>query len=213
MEDQPPEATPDRPANEKKKQSGKQLKIAMGVLLLVLVGLLIWFWLMCNKKERDLENKNKDLQGQVQDLRKELKEAKKKSQAANDGETNSEAACPAVSDDLKANIRDAVTSENYAALEGHMTNPITVVYAATEFGGPKTPAEAVSALDYLSNGTAPWDFNLPPATITGYADGDYAQYFPDGAYVGRASDSLVVSFAFECDQINQIFISIQEEIL
>lgn len=211
MDDKEPAEVSYQPVNKKKKLSSKRLKVLIGALILVLVALLIWLWFACNKKEQDLEQKNKDLQKQVQDLRKELKEAKKSSQADVDEETDE--VCLEVSDDLRSNIHDAVTSENYAALEGFMTSPITVVYAATEFGGPKTPAEAVSALDYLSNGTSPWDFSLSAPTIEGYSDGDYGEYFPDGAYVGRAANSMVVSFAFTCDQISQIFISAQEEIL
>jgi cytoskeletal protein RodZ len=210
--DKEPEDSSVLPAQKYKSKPNKRKKILVLLIVLILVALLIWLWYACNKKENDLQKQNKDLKEQVQDLRKELQDEKKKahtnSDEASEGDT-----CPAVSDSLKANIRDTVDSENYAALQASMTDPITVVYAATEFGGPKTPVEAVTALDYLSNGTAPWDFNLPAATIAGYADGDYAQYFSDGVYVGRASDGMVVSFDFECGQINQIFISVQEEIL
>lgn len=211
MEEKEPAGVPDQPFNKKKKLSGKYKKLLVILLLLILIGAIVWLWLACAKKERDLESKNKDLQSEVQDLRKQLKEEKKS--AVNADENNEADACPAVGDDLKQNIQDAVASKNYAALQGFMTNPVTVVYAATEFGGPKTPAEAVSAMDYLNNGTAPWDFNLPAATIAGYADGDYEQYFPEGAFVGRASDDMVVSFSFSCGEISQVFISVQEEIL
>lgn len=211
MEDKEPAGGPVQPAYKDKKFSNKHKKILIVVVILLLIGLIIWLWMACNKKEQDLERKNKDLQSEVLDLKKQLKDQKKS--GADEHDDDEANACPAVSDDLKQSIQDAVASKNYAALQASMTDPVTVVYAATEFGGPKTPAEAVTAMDYLNNGTAPWDFNLPAAIIAGYADGDYEQYFPEGAFVGRASDDMVVSFSFSCGKINQIFISVQEEIL
>lgn len=197
----------------RQKKLPKWLKVLLVLMLFVLIGLLLWLWLTCRANEADLQNKNKGLESQVEELTKQL-EAEKKKSASGESSTSEPNACPAPSQALKDAIRDAVTSRNYAALESHMTNPITVVYAASEFGGPKTPAEAVAAMAYLSNGTAPWDFNLPAATIAGYqASEAYGQYFPAGAAVGKAANDHVASFGFKCDKINLFFTAINDDLL
>ena len=58
---------------------------------------------------------------------------------------------PTVSASLAENIVAAIDTMNTAALEGYMATSVNVVYAATEFGGPRTPAQAVGDLDYLSS--------------------------------------------------------------
>lgn len=120
---------------------------------------------------------------------------------------------PPSTDDL-ANITAAVKSGNYAALEGLMTPKVTVIIAASEGVGERTPVQAISDIKYLNAGTDPWNFALPQATVDGYAAGDYAKYFPDGALVGKAANGYVVSFSFNSSgKISTIFMSVNEDVL
>jgi hypothetical protein len=107
------------------------------------------------------------------------------------------------------NIADSINSGNTAALEGYLTDPIVVIYAASECCGPLTPLDAITSLDYLTNATGPWTFPTPEGTIDTYRAGFYAQYFPAGAYVGTASgsDPFVISFTIVDDKITTIFVS------
>jgi hypothetical protein len=198
---------PAEPLKEKKQNKSlrKWLCWLLVVLLLAVIGLLLWLWLTCHQHKKDLEDKNKSLQSQVDELSK-----KTAPEATPTTPEVAKTACPDVTDTFRENISAAVSSRNYAALLGSMTDPVTVVYAASEFGGPKTPAEAVAAMDYLNNGTAPWDFSLPAATLAAYRAGDYKQYFPAGAYIGKSSDGVMVSFGFKCDKINLLFISLND---
>lgn len=210
MQDEQTQKPAESPVSEpKKKKSGKLLPVILGLLLLVAAGLAVWLWMSCQNDQKKAESDTKDLQNKVETLEKQLEEE----QAKSDDNTSAGDSCPAVSQSLKDNIKDAVGSKNYAALQGYMTDPITVIYAGTEFGGAKTPAEAVSAMEYLNNGTAPWDFNLPAATLAGYRAGSYKQYFPADGYVGRAANTQVASFGFKCGKINLFFTSINDDSL
>ena len=107
------------------------------------------------------------------------------------------------------NIADSINSGNTAALEGYLTDPTNVIYAASECCGPLAPFDAITSLDYLTNATGPWTFPTPEGTIDTYRAGFYAPYFPAGAYVGQSSDSdpFVISFTIVDDKITGIFVS------
>ena len=116
--------------------------------------------------------------------------------------------------DQLANIEASISSGNTAALEGRMATSVTVVIAASEGMGPRTVTQAIGDLDYVIDLAATWDFSLTAATLDGYAAGDYGQYFPDGALVGKSSEDKVVSFIFDADaKIKTIFMSINSDIL
>lgn len=112
------------------------------------------------------------------------------------------------------NIKDSIKSKNTAALEGYMASSVNVILAATEAYGPQTPVEAIKDLDYLGSATAPWDFGLPAVTLSKYQSGDYKQYFPSNALVGRSANNYVVSFQFDSNsKINGIFMTISADLL
>lgn len=100
-----------------------------------------------------------------------------------------------------------------AAIEPYLSNPVTVIQAATECCGPVTPAEAVQSLNYLSDAVSPWNFPLDPGVVSNYRDGYYGQYIPEGSLVGRSADGWVVSSAIEGDEITGIFMSVSEDLL
>lgn len=155
----------------------------------------------------DLKAKNIALETKISDLEKQLETAEASAPA--NSACNSSATA-----DLKANIKDAISSKNYAALEGYMAASVNVVFAASEKGGPVTPAQAVSDLDYLNSATSPWNFALPAATLASYKAGGYGKYFGAETYVGRSANDYVVSFDFNCStKIDVIFITGNADLL
>lgn len=119
-----------------------------------------------------------------------------------------------ISESLIENIVASIKSGNTAALEGYMTNPVTVVFAASEKGGPETPAEAVADLDYISSAVAPWDFELSEATLASYEAGSYGQYFGANTVVGQSADDYVISFKINNNnKIETIFVSASADLL
>jgi hypothetical protein len=211
LEDSPGEQKQIAPVSggHAKSRVWRWLAIVLIVLLLAGGGALGWLAWQCREDKSALEADKRDLQSRVASLEEQL--AAKDEDAA---EEEADACDPAVSAELKENIAAAVESKNYAALEGYMADAVNSVLAASEKGGNVTPAQAVTDLEYLNNGTAPWDFALDEATVASYADGDYAAYFEEGVYVGKSSDDLVVAFNFDdCGNIDQIFISADASLL
>lgn len=118
--------------------------------------------------------------------------------------------------DTIANIKASIASDNTAALEGYMAASVTVIRAATggPDNGPQTPAQAIKSLDYLKGATDPWNFELPAATLAKYRTGDYKQFFPETAVVGKSTNNYVVSFTFNsAGKINGIFMSVNSDLL
>lgn len=176
--------------------------VIFNILLLAAGAWLGWQWYTLTQQKQALETANSSLLA-------EMAELKLKTAAAPEEAAPASPACDgSVADSLKTAIRTAVDSHNYAPLEAHMTNPVTVILAASEGVGPRTPAQAVSDLAYLNNGTSPWDFNLPAATLASLDAGFYTAYFDSNTYVGKANDGVVGAFDFDnCGKINQIFMS------
>ncbi|MEI6054136.1 MAG: hypothetical protein WCQ49_02070 [Candidatus Saccharibacteria bacterium] len=119
--------------------------------------------------------------------------------------------------DARDNIMASITSGNTAALEGYMAASVNVILAASESYGPQSSAEAVgSVTNFIGQDIAAWDYNfaLSEATLTNYKDGDYSQYFPTFALVGKATNSKVISFSFDCNgKIDTVFLSASDSIL
>lgn len=112
------------------------------------------------------------------------------------------------------NIKDAIKSGNTAALEGYMSSSVNVILAASEAYGAQTPTQAIKDLEYLDDATDPWDFDLPAATLDSYQAGDYKQYFPATALVGKSADDFVISFQFDSSaKISGIFMTSNADLL
>ncbi|KKQ96867.1 MAG: hypothetical protein UT56_C0001G0025 [Candidatus Levybacteria bacterium GW2011_GWB1_39_7] len=90
------------------------------------------------------------------------------------------------------NIKASVESKNYAALEGYMTDKVSVILYATECCGLILRQEAISQMAYLNNGKAPWDFSYPNPIQTKLEIADPANF--KGNVIGTASNGTTVSF-------------------
>lgn len=194
----------------------RRLIIALIVVVLgAVIGFLVWQLVACRgQHDKDLLA-NQGLQAQVDDLKKQLANTKKgQDKTSSNGTQTNECAFAEPSQMLKNTIADAISSKNTAALEGYMASAVDVVFAASEKGGPVTPAQAVIDLNYLSGATAPWDFNLAAATLDSYKAGYYRPYFEGAVYVGKSANEYVVAFGFdECTKINRIFVSGSADLL
>jgi hypothetical protein len=118
--------------------------------------------------------------------------------------------------DMLANIHDAVSSGNSAALEGYLAPSVHVTYAASEAEGDVTnPTIVLDDLAAVTSPTATWDWTLPAATIDNYrnnpgSSGAYVDDFPEGAVVGRSSEARVVSIVVADGLITRVFIANDE---
>lgn len=106
------------------------------------------------------------------------------------------------------NIVAALDTDNTAAIEGYLADPVNFILAATECCGLVTPAEAISDLAYVGDAATPWT-ETPETTVTTYRAGFHVDYFPAGALVFSSADAdpYVISFVVTGDHITQIFIS------
>jgi hypothetical protein len=107
-------------------------------------------------------------------------------------------------------IENAVKAGKYTDLAPYAASTVKVVIAASEGQGDRTPAQmATDMQNYLKNpGT--WDFNVPAATLAKYQAGDYKQYFPTTALVGKSSSGMVLSFNFDSKgKISTVFMAVE----
>jgi hypothetical protein len=131
-----------------------------------------------------------------------------------------EPACTEVAPDANTveNLQAVVNIANTEPLLGWVTPTVNVVLAASEAYGPQTPDQAaIDLADFLimdySTLPAQYDFALPAATLDAYRAGDYAEYFPPTALVGRGSDNRVVAFSFDCDGLIDTMLLVGDESL
>lgn len=194
---------------KKKRPIGKIILIILLVILLMAGSLFLGYWYRDRKAKEQAEQLNQqitELQTQKQTaednavkIQKELDELKA---AKSTTTTNVPTAA------VKENVIASITSGNTAALEGYMANPVKVVIAASGGVGDRTPAQAVSDIVYIKDGTAPWNFNLPAATLAAYRASSYGQYFPTNAIVGKSANNYVISFSFNsAGKISTVFMA------
>jgi Tfp pilus assembly protein PilV len=192
---------------ENNSKAGIWILIALLVVALGVIGWLVWQYMTLSQQNTNLRNENAGLQNQINEL-------SAKSSTPEESSSASALCDPTVTADLKANIADAISSGNTAALEGYMDSTVNVIVAASEGVGPRTPSEAIADLAYLEGGADPWDFNVDAGTIATWDAGFYTDYFDDNTYAGRAANGMVVVFDFnECGKINEVFMVANEELL
>jgi hypothetical protein len=200
------------PTNEKtslKKKNKEWIKWLLIILaLLLLLGAAAYFWWQwqeCRKNEESLKKDKQQLQSQIDTLSKA---------DSTTAETPAAACTDSPTAFYKENIKAALDTKNTAVFATYTSNPVKVVFAASEKGGNETPDQAAQSMEYTHSATGPWDFNLPAATIAHYDAGFYTNYFDANTYVGQAASGMVAAFDFDCSgKINQIFIAADDGLL
>lgn len=99
-----------------------------------------------------------------------------------------------IKSELKANIKDALTSKNYAALEGYMTDKVGVVLEASECCGQLSKSDAIKQLDYLNNATPPWNFDDSNPIAASLRNNNPTNYGPADSIIGIAANDYVAVF-------------------
>lgn len=195
---------------EAKAKKTNKLLWPIVLVLVVLLGAGAYYW-------RDVKAKNQHDTDTalISKLQKDLDAAKKTESASSTSTTTTTTTTttvPTVA--AKENIIDSIKSGNTAALEGYMATSVHVVIAASEGVFDRTPAQALTDLNYISSATSPWDFALSSATLASYASGDYKDYFKSNSVVGVSADKKVVVFNFnDSGKINAIFMAASSDLL
>jgi len=111
----------------------------------------------------------------------------------------------------RANLRDAISSGNTAAIEGYLADPVIVIIMASECCWEQTPADAVAQLSYVTSAPGPWNFALPAATVAEWRTNFYyGQWFTGDDLVGRAADGTIVSFGIDGTRVTKILMGFEE---
>lgn len=210
------ETTPmSKPLKPKKSRAVIWLSVVIIILLAASAGLFVWQIKKGSSEKTRLGNEKKELQKKIDDLKKQLDDKTRELDVTKKpSDTSVTSSKNSTLQSLKDNIEAALNTKNTAALEGYMASSVNVVIAASEKGGPRTPAEAVSDLSYLNNATTPWNFNLPAATLAVFKKGFYGQYFGDSTVVGQSTNKYVASFRIDTNsKISVIFMAVSADLL
>ncbi len=198
----------------------------MRKILLVLLGLILLggtatgaYWWRDKEAKDYAVQKTTELQilrTKVSDLEKQLKDAKAKIPGTiEEVVVTSCTAKQPVAASIE-NIKASITSGNTAALEGYMAASVNVIFAASDGLGPRTATQAVGDITSFIDDTtvATWSFSIPASELSSYGTGDYEQYFPATAVVGKSSDGKIISFSFDCNgKISTVLMSQSGDIL
>ena len=169
------------------------------------------------KQSHEDSAKISQLQSQVDTLGKAVSKAAETAKAKDSAtsapsETVAPATVPTAA--VRENVIASITSGNTAALEGYMAASVHVVIAASSGVFDHAPAAAVADLKYIEGATAPWNFDLSPATLMSYGSGSYKDYFKSNSIVGKSANGKVVVFNFnDAGKINGIFMSASADLL
>jgi len=199
-------------AQPSKHRGGKGKKFLMFLLVLILIaaaGAGAYWWRDKNAKDTAKQQAEQinSLQAQLNDVQNDLKSSQESAakQAANK---------VGPSEETLTKVENAIKAGKYSDIQSLLASKVSVIIAASEGLGIRTPTQVVSDLKNLDSGTDPWNFELPGATIKNYQDGDYAQYFPTGALVGKSANDHVVSFVFnDSGKVTGVFIAADADLL
>ena len=183
----------------------------LSILVLVGSNFAIYYWQQQDSKKQatDFKNQITELQEKNEKFQKDIEGLKKSS---SDSEQKRLTVSPSAAD--LENIKAAISSKNYAALEGYIAATATIILAASEGLGPRTRTEAIADMNYLSGGTDPWNFALPAATITAWSGGDYATYISSAVLVGKSANGYVVALKFNTSgDITDVFMTNSADLL
>lgn len=193
-------------AKKKGKNKAKWIFIVTIILIIGVAGAVIYY--QRTKSEERLTEKS----DKIVELEEKIKNLEQSKLQTRDNPTNGNGAdksvCQIPDSGKIENIIASITSKNTAALEGYMTNPVSVILAASEGMGNRTPAQAISDISGFISDTGSWDFNLPQSTIDAYRAGFYTRYFPENSVIGKSNNDKVISFSFDCNgTVSTVFLS------
>ncbi|NCU29509.1 hypothetical protein EOM60_02770 [Candidatus Saccharibacteria bacterium] len=199
-------------AKKKGKNKAKWIFIVTIILIIGVAGAVIYY--QRTKSEERLTEKS----DKIVELEEKIKNLEQSKLQTRDNPTNGNGAdksvCQIPDSGKIENIIASITSKNTAALEGYMTNPVSVILAASEGMGNRTPAQAISDISGFISDADGWDFNLPQSTIDAYRGGFYVSYFPENSVIGKSNNEKVISFSFNCDaSISTVFLSPGSDLL
>lgn len=112
---------------------------------------------------------------------------------------------------LDENIKVAIESKNYSALDIYMAPTLSVVLHASECCGPTDKETAIKQLDYLNEAKAPWNWNQDDPTIIKIKT-EYPDTFGKGT-VGISQNEMVISYEVKDDKIVGIYLSATYKIM
>lgn len=108
---------------------------------------------------------------------------------------------------LEENIKDAINSKNFAALETYMTTPtVNFIIMSSECCQPQSAQDAIAQLDYIKDGI-PMDFNQQNETIKNLKAKNSRLA---SAYVGisQSAEHLVAFTTSPQHKISQVEVSV-----
>lgn len=202
-----------------KRTFGRRLFAALLAVLLLGAAAAGGYWYRDNQAKEAEKQANaqvKTLETAIGSLKQQVRSLSGTGDDADDSSGSSTKCTPVrPSDTAVENIEASITSGNTAALEGYMASTVTVVYAASDGLGERTPAQAVSDItSFIGNSLVSWAFTIPASTLSSYGQGSYSKYFPGTAVVGKSSQEKVLSFNFDCSgKISTVFLAAQESLL
>lgn len=196
---------------QSKKTISKKVMYTLIVILLIIATSALTYWLTDisnNDIESRLNNEIKQLKSENDNLTKDLKDSSDTDviEQSNNTKLPDE-------DDL-GNIKSAISIGNTEPLQGYMAQTVSVILAASEGIGDRTPMQATLDITNFIDSAGTWDFNLSASVLSSYGKSFYGQYFPINAVVGKSSNGKIISLSFdENAKINQVFFATAEDVL
>lgn len=112
---------------------------------------------------------------------------------------------------IDENVKAAIESKNYTALEGYMTPSVNVLLHASECCGIQTKTQAIAQLDYLNKSQTPWNWDQSSNLIKQIKLANPTT-FGKGT-VGIANNEYTVSYEVTSDKITAIYLSVSYKLL
>ncbi len=171
-------------------------------------------WYYQQLKINELNDQKAELTKQTQEAKAAQKKAEAELADAQKQLESTSTTVTVVPPLLKQNVEAAVSSGNYAAIDGYMADKVSYAIAASSGQGTLTKVQAIKQLEYLNSGTAPWNFNIAAATLTKYKAGAYSTYLNDDVIFGASGNKYFVSFHLDSNnKIDQFFIASSTDLL
>lgn len=199
--------------NANKPTWGHRIWVALQIIFWIAV-FVAGMWYYQQLKINELNDQKAEVTKQLQESRAAQKKAEAELADAQKELASTSTSVTTVPPLLKQNVEAAVSSGNYAALDGYMADKITYALAASSGAGTLTKAQAIKQLEYLNSGTSPWNFAIATATLTKYKSGAYSTYLNDDVIFGVSGNKYFVSFHLDSNnKIDQFFIASSTDLL